>query len=159
MAELITLARPYAKAAFEYARSEKDLGQWSTSLATVASVIQQPAVEQLLESPTITAEKKAATLFDLCGDALSAKVKNFIAVLAENKRLSLLTEVQALFEDLKSQQEKFSDVNVTAAFALDAGTEKSLADKLSKTLDSEVALTTTIDKSLIGVSWFEQATR
>lgn len=150
MAELITLARPYAKAAFEYARAQKTLDVWSSSLAVVASVIQQPVVEESLDSPTMTSEQKATLLFELCGKELDSKVKNFVAVMADNKRLVLLKEVQQLFEDFKSQQEKFSDVHVSSAFELDSAVEKQLAEKLSKTLDCEVALSTTINKSLIG---------
>ena len=150
MAELITLARPYAKAAFEYARTGKSLDAWSSSLAVVAGVIQQPVVEENLDSPTKTSEQKAALVIELCGEEIDAKVKNFVAVMADNKRLGLLVEVQQLFEDFKSQQEKFSDIKVSSAFKLDSAVEKTLADKLRKTLDSEVALSTSIDKSLIG---------
>lgn len=150
MAELITLARPYAKAAFEYARVNKTLDVWSSSLAVVASVVQQAAVEELLNSPTVTSEQKSTMLFDLCGEELNEKVKNFVAVMAENKRLTLLKEVQELFEDFKSQQEKFADITVSTAFALDDVVEKALAEKLSKVLESEVSLSTDIDESLIG---------
>jgi len=150
MAELITLARPYAKAAFECARADNALDQWSSSLAVVASVVQQPAVEELLDSPTLTSEQKATALFDLCGDELDKKAKNFVAVMAENKRLALLKEVQQLFEDFKSQQEKFADITVSTAFELDSAVEKSLAEKLSKTLASEVSLSAEVDKTLIG---------
>ena len=150
MAELTTLARPYAKAAFEYARTGKSLDAWSSSLAVVAGVIQQPVVEENLDSPTKTSEQKAALVIELCGEEIDAKVKNFVAVMADNKRLGLLVEVQQLFEDFKSQQEKFSDIKVSSAFKLDSAVEKILADKLRKALDSEVALSTSIDKSLIG---------
>ncbi|MFT5420210.1 MAG: F-type H+-transporting ATPase subunit delta [Candidatus Endobugula sp.] len=150
MAELITLARPYAKAAFEYARADKALDVWSSSLAVVASVVQKPIVEELLSSPTITSAEKAATLFELCGEELDKKVKNFVAIMAENKRLALLKEVQQLFEDFKAQQDKFSEITVSSAFTIDAAVEKALAEKLSEVLESEVSLSTDIDKSLIG---------
>ena len=70
--------------------------------------------------------------------------------MADNKRLGLLKEVQQLFEDFKSQQEKFADITVSTAFELDSAVEKALADKLSKTLESEVSLSAVVDKSLIG---------
>lgn len=150
MAELITLARPYAKAAFEYARTDKALAVWSSSLAVVASVVQQTEVKALLNSPTIASDQKAAILFDLCGDEINAKVKKFVTVMAENKRLSLLKEVKDVFENLKSQQEKFADIKVSTAFELDEKIKTVLAEKLSKTLESEVSLSADIDKSLIG---------
>lgn len=150
MAELITLARPYAKAAFEYARQAKALDAWSSSLALVASVVQQPAVEELLDSPTVTSEQKAAALFDICGDELDQKVKNFVAAMADNKRLLLIKNVQKLFEDFKAQQEKFTDITVSTAFDLDDAVEQSLTEKMSEALDTEVSLSTQIDKTLIG---------
>lgn len=150
MAELITLARPYAKAAFEYALADKQLDVWSSSLAAAASVVQQSKVESLLESPTKTSEEKAALVIELCGDELDEKVKNFVSVMADNKRLALLKEVRALFEDFKSQQEKFSDITVSSAFDIDPAVESALKEKLSKVLQGDVALSTTIDKALIG---------
>lgn len=150
MAELTTLARPYAKAAFEVARSAKDLDSWSSSLALAAVLTQQSAVAKLLESPTLTAEQKAAVLTDLCGDEINAKVQSFIAVLAENKRLGLLPSIQELFENLKAQQEKFSDVKVISAFELDDSVEKSLTEKLKTVLESDITLNTAVDSSLLG---------
>ncbi len=150
MAELITLARPYAKAAFEYARKDQALDAWSSSLSIVAAVVQHAAVEEQLDSPTVTSEKKAATLIELCGDALDASVKNFITIMAENKRLNLLKEVQVLFENLKAQQEKFTDITVSTAFDLDDSVEKALTEKLGKSLQSEVTMSTQVDKTLIG---------
>lgn len=150
MAESITLARPYAKAAFESARGDDKLDVWSSSLAVAASVVQQPVVGDLLDSPSKTSEEKAALVIELCGDELDGKVKSFISVMANNKRLPLLNEVRSLFEDFKSQQEKFSDITVSTAFDIDEAVEKALKDKLSKALKGDVSLSTTIDKALIG---------
>jgi len=150
MAELTTIARPYAKAAFEFAREQKDLATWSSSLATLSAVTQNEKVDSLLESPVLTAEQKAQSLIDLCGDAVSDNVKNFVGVLASNNRLDAIATISELFEDLKAQQEKFADVKVTSAFTLDAAVEKSLASKLGKTLGSDVSVSTIVDKDLIG---------
>ncbi len=150
MAELTTLARPYAKAAFEVAREANDLDSWSSALDVAAVVSQQASVAKLLDSPTLTAEQKVTVLTDVCGDELTAKVKSFIAVLAENKRLGLLSSIRDLFENLKAQQEKFSDVQVVSAFSLDSNVEKALTEKLKTVLLSEVSLKTEVDASLLG---------
>lgn len=150
MAELTTLARPYAKAAFEYAREQNDLDSWSKSLGTLAAVASDSTVKKLLDSPAITSQKKATALADICGTDLTAKVKAYIEVLAENKRLNLIATITDMFEILKAQQEKFSDVKVTAAFAMDKSVETALLDKLKTVLLSDVSITTSIDKSLIG---------
>ena len=81
MAELSTLARPYAKAAFEYAVEAKDVQGWSDSLSLAASVAQQPAVEKLLSSPSATAEKQAEAVQNICGDELATACQNFISIL------------------------------------------------------------------------------
>ena len=86
MAELSTLARPYAKAAFEFAADAGDLQGWSTSLATAGAVAQQPAVVKLLSSPSATAAQQAAAVIEICGDELNATGQNFIAILSENRR-------------------------------------------------------------------------
>jgi len=150
MAELTTLARPYARAAFEFARENKALDSWSSSLAVASAVSQDNTVAKLLDSPTLTAKQKATALTEICGDKLQGKVKAFIDVLAENKRLSLIGQISNLFESLKAQQEKFSDVQIISAFAIDGSVEKSLADKLKTVLLSDVTLKTEVDESLIG---------
>lgn len=150
MAELKTLARPYARAAFEFARQNKGLDSWSSSLAVAAAVSQDDTVAKLLDSPTLTAKQKAATLTEICGDKLEAGVSAFIEVLAENKRIGLISYIYESFESLKAQQEKFSDVQIVSAYDLDDNVKKSLADKLSTVLQSDVTLNTTVDASLIG---------
>jgi len=150
MAELTTLARPYAKAVFDVARDTQDLEGWSKALALTAVVSQQSSVVKLLESPELTTEQKAVAFNDLCGDEINAAVKLFIFVLAENKRLNLLPSIQELFENLKAKQEKFCDVRITSAFELDDAVSLALVNKLKTVLESDVSLETVIDNSLIG---------
>lgn len=150
MAELSTLARPYAKAAFEFAVNAGDLAGWSTQLATAAAVAETDNIVKVLASPALTSVQQATIFIDVCGEELSDKVKNFVKVLAENKRLGLLPQISALFEEFKANREKSVDVDVASVFELDEGIRQSLAGKLSSVLDREVNINTTIDKSLIG---------
>ncbi len=150
MAELSTLARPYAKAAFEYAREHNTLAQWSEQLATAAAVSADERITALLGNPALTAEQQAESLVQVCGDALGREVKNLVAILAANKRLPLLPEIHAQFATFKANQEKSVDVEVVSAFDLaDAAVEK-LAGALSKKLEREVKVSTTTDKDLLG---------
>ena len=149
MAELSTLARPYARAAFEYAVND-DLGQWSEQLSIAAAVAQAENMVKVLNSPSLTSAQQAQHFIEVCGDALSAKVQNFIQVLAENKRLPLLSEIAALYEQFKANREKSVDVEVATAFELDAAIQEKLATALSSTLERDVNVQTFIDKSLIG---------
>lgn len=150
MAELTTLARPYAKAAFEYALAADDLGGWSAMLATAAAVAKQDVIQQLLGVPSYTAEKKAQTFIEICGDQLNGSGQNFIKNLAANKRLSLLSHIAANYETLKAAQEKSIDVEVVSAFTLSADLQEKLASALSKKLSRTVRVQASVDNSLIG---------
>ena len=150
MAELSTLARPYAKAAFEYARDKGSLDQWQSQLAVAASVAADDKVEALLSDPALTAEQQAAKLAELCGDDLGAEARNFLAILADNKRLPLLPEINAQFADFKANQEKSVDVEVISPFAVEDATADKLAAALGKRLERDVKVSTTVDESLLG---------
>ena len=150
MAELSTLARPYAKAAFEFAVSAGELTGWSDQLSVVAAVSQVEKIHKILSSPSLTSDQQAKQFIDVCGDELSDGVRNFVEVLAENKRISLLPEIVGLFEQFKSNREKSVDVNVTTVFELNNDVQQKLSTSLSRKLDRDVNLQTTIDTTLIG---------
>jgi F-type H+-transporting ATPase subunit delta len=150
MAELSTLARPYARAAFEYARDSQQLPVWAQQLSTAAAVAADQRLKLVLSDPALTAEQQAKTLSDVCGDALGAHVRNFIGVLAVNKRLSLLPEIYSLFAQYKANQEKTVDVEVISAFDLADATRDKLAAVLGKKLEREVKVRTSTDRNLLG---------
>jgi F-type H+-transporting ATPase subunit delta len=150
MAELSTLARPYAKAAFEYAVGASTLEQWSAQLNLLAALVADSKVAALLAQPALTTEYQAEQLIAVCGDELGGEVQNFVRVLAENKRLSLLPHVAALFAEFKANRERSVDVSIDSAFALTATVEKKLAAALSKKLERDVKVSSQVDQSLIG---------
>tara|TARA_R110002110_G_scaffold205066_7_gene417029 strand:- start:160513 stop:161049 length:537 start_codon:yes stop_codon:yes gene_type:complete len=150
MAELSTLARPYARAAFEFARDHGVLAEWAQQLSTAAEVTMDSRMEAVLNNPSLTAQQQAQTLGDVCGDALSAESRNFIGILAANKRLSLLPEIYALFAEYKANQEKSVDVEVVSAFDLPDATRDRLAEVLGRKLEREVKVSTTTDHDLLG---------
>ena len=150
MAELSTLARPYAKAAFEYALDKNGLDQWSSQLATAAAVAADEGMNVVLSNPSLTAAQQAQTLSDVCGDAVSAEVRNFIAILASNKRLALLPEISALFAQYKANQEKTVDVEVVSAFDLADSARDRLAEVLGRKLERQVNVRTSTDSNLLG---------
>jgi F-type H+-transporting ATPase subunit delta len=150
MAELSTLARPYAKAAFEFAVDASDLQGWASCLATSAAVTQHAAVVKLLRSPSSTPIQQAATIIDLCGDDFNATGQNFITILSENRRLTLLPQISHQFEVMKANREKAVDVDVAAAQPLDAQQQQMLSDALSNKLQRKVNMQVSLDKSLLG---------
>lgn len=150
MAELSTLARPYAKAAFNAALDSQSLDAWSQQLATLAVISEQTQVEELITNPALSASDKAAALKDIAGDAIGEGVINLINVLAENRRLSLLGEISMQYEALKADHEKSADVLVSSAFSLNDSEQKKLTEKLTAKLGRKVSLTVEIDEALIG---------
>jgi F-type H+-transporting ATPase subunit delta len=150
MAELSTLARPYARAAFEYAHGKTALDAWSKALMTAAAVSANDRVAVLLASPAHTAEQLASTVIDICGEELGNDHQNFIRVLAANKRLPLLPEISELFEQLKAEQEQSVDVTVVSAYPLEDAAKQSLTQVLSRKLERDVRVETQVDDSLLG---------
>ena len=150
MAELTTLARPYAKAAFEYAQAHQQLAAWSAMLGLAAAVSQDDTMQRVLKAPRLTSAQKAASFVEVCGDKFDAQAQNFIHVISENGRLVLLPEIAEQFELYKAEQEKSVDVEVTSAFALSAEQQDKLAKVLSARLSREVRLHAAEDSSLIG---------
>ncbi|TWI57686.1 ATP synthase F1 subcomplex delta subunit [Pseudomonas duriflava] len=150
MAELNTLARPYAKAAFEFAQSQQNLTKWSEELRLLAAVTQDETVRQLLQQPQLTADAKAKLLIDVCGDQLDVQAQNFVRTVAENNRIDLLPTISELYEELKAEQERSIEAEVTSAFALSDEQQDKLAKALSARLGRDVRLHASEDAGLIG---------
>ncbi len=150
MAELTTLARPYATAVFNVAKSAGKLALWDEYLQSMAGIAVQEKVQHFLASPSLTAEQKSEAFAKLLGEDVDQEVKNFVSVLAENKRLELLPEISVLFAALKAAQEQSIAVSISAAFDVSEAQVATLTQALKKKLDRDVTLTTEVDKSLIG---------
>ncbi|BFM50143.1 F0F1 ATP synthase subunit delta [Marinomonas sp. THO17] len=150
MAELKTVARPYAKASFEVAKEQGQIAQWADMLDVLASVTLEPKLRKALENPAFSAQEKANALADVCGEVVSDSGKAFLLTLAENNRLALLPVISELFTLFKLNYEKAVNVKFTTAFELSAEQVKALVDSLSKKLDRTVNLTNETDASLIG---------
>lgn len=149
MAELSTVARPYAKAAFEYALSQGKLAEWSNMLGSAAQAVTDPAVQNVLRNPAITQEQKAGVIFDIC-TALNEHGKNFVQTLSKVGRLSLFPQIAEQFETLKAEQEKTVEVEITSAYELTSEQQTKLAQALQKRLNREIKIQTQVDQSLIG---------
>ena len=150
MAELTTLARPYNKAAFEYAKANQQLANWSAMLGLAAAVSQDDTMQRVLKAPRLTSTEKATTFVEVCGDKFDAQARNFLSIVSENNRMELLPEIADMFELYKAEQEKSVDVDVTSAFALNDEQQDKLAKVLSARLGREVRLHAAEDASLIG---------
>ena len=150
MADKITIARPYAKAAFEQARDRKRLGPWSQALRTAAAVVADPRVGSLLGNPRVTPQELAALVIETAGRELDEEGRNFVRTLADNRRLAVLPEISALFDELKSEAEGIVEVTVTSAAPLDEAERRKLAQALERRLGRQVRMQCATDPKLIG---------
>jgi len=150
MAERATIARPYAKAAFEYARDANDFAAWSQALARTAAIVADPRVAALTKSPQWSVVDVASLVTDVAGASLNAGMQNFVRVLAENHRLLLLPEIAAHYEEFRSAVENTVDVEVVSAVELDAAQSGKLSAALGKRLKRNVRMRTSVDASLLG---------
>ena len=150
MAELTTLARPYAKAAFEYAIEAKQLAEWSEMLGFTALVVGDESMQQLLTSPHFTKEDQKNAMLKVCEDKLDAQGTNFIKLLAQNGRLLALPEIEVLFNFLRSEFEKTIEAQVTSATELSEQQITQLKEKLAAKLGRQVEVSVDLDADLLG---------
>ena len=150
MIEPTTLARPYARAAFEHARAAGDLAAWQTSLSELAAITNEPKIAAAMRDPNQTAAQRASTLASLAGEAVPAAVVNLLAIMSDNGRLSLLPEVAMLFDQLKQAVESTVAVHVTSAYPLSDAETQQLASTMQEKLARSITLTSETDPSLLG---------
>ncbi len=150
MAESITIARPYACAVFKLANEDKRLSEWSSMLATLASVVKESEVITILNNPKYSSDKLASFIIDICGKILNQQGKNFVQVLAENGRLSLAAEVSALFEQQKADAEKTIAAEMISAVKVDAKQKAAITEALKNRLGCKIELSVRIDESILG---------
>ena len=149
MAELLTLARPYAKAAFAYASEQNATDTWSTALQLLSAAVQDEAFSAYLNRPELTPAEQVSFFVKVLGEQSSVVVSNFLTLLAENGRLALLPEIEAEYEQLKSQNNNIVDVVIESAFPLDSVQEQKLAHALEKRLNSTVKVSVEVNPALI----------
>ncbi|GAB3402147.1 F0F1 ATP synthase subunit delta [Massilia agilis] len=149
MAELATVARPYAEALFRVAQNG-DMAAWSNIVGELALIGANPDVQEFANNPNVTPAQLADTIASLVKAPLNAEAKNFIAMLAENGRVALLPEIGAQFQVLKNAQEGAADATIYSAFEISAGQLSQLVATLEKKFGRKLNPTVTVDPSLIG---------
>ena len=150
MSELTTLARPYAKAAFEFAQSSDSLSAWSDMLSFCSAVAADADLRKFLDNPGLTREEASTAMLKITDGKLDEKGTNFIRLLADNKRLDLLPAIAELFEEHKSSYEKTIDVDITSAADLSETQLSKLSARLSEKLGRQVNIKSETDTTLIG---------
>lgn len=151
MAELATLARPYANAAYELAKQADRVDAWSAALALLFEAGKTPEIRDLIGSQVVAHAQKSHTLNDLLAETNAPEeVKRFVSVLAENHRLDLLADIETLFEARKAEDSKILDVTITSAVPLSEEQEAMFETALRKRFERDVSVTTELDPSLMG---------
>jgi len=150
MADRLTIARPYARAAFEEARKNGGLAPWSEALQAAAIVVKDPRVASLLDNPRVTPAELAQLVDEIAASALGEHGANFVRTLADNHRLGYLPEIAQLFGTLKDDAEGVTDVTVTSAASLNETQRGRIGAALERRLRRKVRMHFQIDPELIG---------
>lgn len=150
MAESITIARPYASAIFEIARGNDALKDWSALLAVFAQCAEDPSVQTAVTNPSVSEEQTVELFSDIAGDLMNEDARHTLQLLAQNNRLLLMAEIQALFEELRAESEQTITADVISARPLTDEQKDKIAAALKKRLGRDVILEDSIDESLLG---------
>ena len=148
MSEFVTVARPYAKAAFDFAVENQSVDRWQDMLAFAAEVTKNEHMAELL-SGALAPETLAESFIAVCGDQLDAHGQNLIKVMADNGRLKVLPDVLEQFIRLREAREATVEVEVTSANALSEDQLEKISVAMEKRLSRKVKLNCKIDKSVV----------
>ena len=150
MSSLTTLARPYAKAAFELANSDCNLAAWDDMLSATAAVTSDPGMASWLQSPHSTPGKAVEIIVEALGGEIDPRFQGYLGVLADNDRLSLCSEISRMFEHLRADAERRLQVRVVSATALQEADIERMKSALAKRFDREITLSNEIDADVMG---------
>ena len=150
MAEISTIARPYAVAAYKLGKEQKALAKWSDMLGFATQVVNDTKMHAYINDPKVVASDLQATFLKVCGNKLNENAQNLIKVLIEYGRLSVLPAITAAFEELKAQDEGTLDAQIIAATKLSATETKDLVKRLEEKFGKKVEATVSVDPEIIG---------
>lgn len=150
MAELATIARPYAEAVFRLARESDALPAWSDRLAFLVSVYQDPQMQTAIGNPKVSAGDVERLLLSIAGDRIGDEGKNLIRLLAHNRRLSVLPEIRDRFEQLKLENEGMLEAKISSAFPMDESQRSGVVNLLTSRFKRKINATVSVDPDLIG---------
>jgi F-type H+-transporting ATPase subunit delta len=150
MAEISTIARPYAVAAYKLGKEQKALAKWSEMLGFATQVASDAQMQAYINDPNVVADDLQATFLKVCGNKLNENAQNLIKVLVEYGRLSILPAISDAFEALKAQDEGTLEANIIAASKPSVAEVKDLVKRLEAKFGKKVEATVSIDPEIIG---------
>jgi F-type H+-transporting ATPase subunit delta len=149
MSNALTLARPYARAAFELAKADQAAAEWSGKLSLAAQIAASDTVQSLISSPKLSAENRLS-LFLPEGESTDSRYSRFLALLESNQRLALLGQIAELYELLRAEDERTLRVRVRTAMPIDPVQQQELTGALAARFKRVTTLDIVIDPELIG---------
>ncbi|MFL2981139.1 MAG: F0F1 ATP synthase subunit delta [Methylophilaceae bacterium] len=150
MAEISTIARPYAVAIFNLAKEEKSLSDWSAMLALMSSIVENKDIKLFIQDSKVLDVDREKVLLDICGNQINNSGKNLIKLLVEYKRLLILSEITLVFESLKADDEGAMEAQIIMAEKPDEKMVENLINSLEKRFDKKIEGKVVIDKSIVG---------
>ena len=150
MAEISTIARPYAVAAYKLGKEQKALAKWSDMLGFATQVANDTKMYAYINDPKVVASDLQASFLKVCGDKLNENAQNLIKVLVEYGRLSILPAITDAFEELKAQDEGVLEAQIIAASKLSVAETKDLVKRLEEKFGKKIEATVSVDAEIIG---------
>ena len=150
MAELSNIARPYARAVFELAKSDADYLAWSERLEWLATVAADSNIGTLFNNPRVSKHALAGVFTDICADQVDGNAKNLVRLLAQNRRLHVLPAIAEQYEHLRAEAEQTVQAELESALPVSDTQQQRIAEALSKRMGRRVELTVKTNEELLG---------
>lgn len=150
MAELVTIARPYAEAAFRLARDTAALARWSDALALLDAVVVDPEVQRRIGDPNVSAQQLEGLILGVTGDRIDGAARNLVQVLIQNGRLELMPQIRTLYEVLRQEHEGVLEVRFVSALPIADEQLRALVARLEQKYKRKVSARVDLDPQLIG---------
>jgi F-type H+-transporting ATPase subunit delta len=150
MAEISTIARPYAVAAYKLGKEQKALAKWSEMLEFATAVANNAQMQAYIQDPKVVSSDLQAAFLKVCGEKLNENAQNLIKVLVEYGRLSILPAITSAFEELKAQDEGVLDAQIIAAAKISDKEVKDLVKRLETKFGKKITASVTVDPEILG---------
>ncbi|MEX0960944.1 MAG: F0F1 ATP synthase subunit delta [Burkholderiales bacterium] len=150
MAELVTIARPYAEAVFRLAKERGELANWAEALDFLVSVHDDPAMQAALADPKVTSADIERLLLAVCGERVDGSARNLVQILIQNRRLTVLSEIRRLYQELKARDEGMVEAKIFSAFPVEDAQLEQIVALLSKRFQKKISAEVSLDPELIG---------
>ena len=150
MQENLTIARPYARAAFDTALDARAVADWETALQFLAIVVADKDMRRVISDPAVNRDLMLELLFSVLGTDLPPSFANFVKVLATARRLPVAPGIAQVFSEHRARLDNIANVEVITAYPLSSDVEQRIATAMRARLGQEIRISQTLDSSLIG---------